>query len=305
MQKYQAFGLSIASALPLPDFPAMTGDTADILVDFGVVPQQIEGAVAAQGVFEGKPGQLLLTIPGVARYLITQPGSITIDRAPGASDEDIRTFLLGSALGAILHMRSLLVLHASAVRIGNGAVVFCGRSGDGKSTLAAGLTQRGYSMLSDDVSAVEISATGGSIVYPAFPRARLWQNSVDHLEYPVEGGRVMRDQIKGKLVLPVAKFHNEPCPVRAIYRLNYGEPQPPQIIPISEQVMCQELIRVTYRKAFMKALGTLPQHFSLLTSLLRAVPIAGVSRPSETIDSDGVIDAILNDLEAKDSRVAG
>lgn len=43
----------------------------------------------------------------------------------------------GFRLGALLYQRRSLNLHASSVQIGDGAVVFCGRRGEGRSTIAA------------------------------------------------------------------------------------------------------------------------------------------------------------------------
>ncbi len=51
------------------------------------------------------------------------------------------------------------VLHASAVRMSRGVVALCADSGTGKSTLAVGLSQRGYPLWADDATAVDTSST--------------------------------------------------------------------------------------------------------------------------------------------------
>ena len=48
-------------------------------------------------------------------------------------------------MGIVLYQRNLLVLHASAVNIAGGAVVFLGVSGEGKSSTAATFVTHGYS----------------------------------------------------------------------------------------------------------------------------------------------------------------
>ena len=61
------------------------------------------------------------------------------DPAPGRDlyESDVRVFLLGSCIGALLHQRGILVLHAGAIHTDKGAVLFTGPWGIGKSTLLA------------------------------------------------------------------------------------------------------------------------------------------------------------------------
>jgi len=59
---------------------------------------------------------------------------------------------MGSAMGALLHQRNILALHAGTIAVNGGSVIFCGPSGIGKSTLAAGFRRRGYpNVAGDDV----------------------------------------------------------------------------------------------------------------------------------------------------------
>jgi hypothetical protein len=55
-----------------------------------------------------------------------------------------------SVLPLFLQHRGVQVLHASAVVGPDGVVGFCGRAGAGKSTVAYGLSRRGYRLWSDD-----------------------------------------------------------------------------------------------------------------------------------------------------------
>ncbi|WP_143089898.1 hypothetical protein [Tropicimonas isoalkanivorans] len=50
----------------------------------------------------------------------------------------------------ILSHERIATLHMSAVRLGGAAVAFCGRSGQGKSTLAAAMMRAGHALLTDD-----------------------------------------------------------------------------------------------------------------------------------------------------------
>ena len=78
--------------------------------------------------------------------------ALRLNTAEGSLGSDIRVFLLGSCLGALLHQRGVLALHASAIETDQGAVLFMGDSGMGKSTTLQAFIKRGYKMLADDIT---------------------------------------------------------------------------------------------------------------------------------------------------------
>ena len=123
------------------------------------------------------PQGMLVRAQRVAEFLI-QPATATVRYCtePEASPAAVRHFLLNQILPRMLAIRRPLVLHASAVCIGGCALVFAGRSGSGKSSLAASLVaHRGAGLISDD----------GVVVYPGTPprivgtyaRSRLWSDA--------------------------------------------------------------------------------------------------------------------------------
>ena len=122
-------------------------------------------------------GRIGIDVPEVGRYACSDGVLITVEAAPGASEDALRLFLLGSALGCLLTQRGLLVLHGNAFVVDGGCAVVLGHSGAGKSTLAAEMHRRGHLVLSDDV--VPVDAAGRAI--PGWPRIKLWQDALDRL----------------------------------------------------------------------------------------------------------------------------
>src|SRR5437588_5282775 len=128
---YHAYGLNISSEIECPELIPAVGP-ADVRVRFGLVPETLENA--APGVrYQVSARELLLTPDDVAHFWVTNGSDVVIQRAPGAGDEDIRVFLLGSVFGALLHQRGILPLHASAIETFLGAIAFAGPIGIGKS----------------------------------------------------------------------------------------------------------------------------------------------------------------------------
>ena len=74
-----------------------------------------------------------------------------------------RTFLVNTVLPAYAVLHKMLPLHISAVSVNGHAVAFQGKSGAGKSKLAAMLIKRGYQMITEDLGIVELSEDHGKI----------------------------------------------------------------------------------------------------------------------------------------------
>lgn len=144
---YRAFGLNIASTLALPELarvPTSPTSSADLAIEH-VVDDKAPGLEAfdqGYSVFDGDGIRFCVAAAG--RYDIAGGSRITVYPHSDAAPSDVRLFLLGSAMGAVLHQRRILPLHASAIVHRGGVVAFCAPPGGGKSTLAAALMARGH-----------------------------------------------------------------------------------------------------------------------------------------------------------------
>ena len=143
----------------------------------GDFPDELPEALESSRVHQVNAEAFLLRVDGVGRYLVRDGREILIDPDPVASAHDVRVYLLGTCLGALLHQRGYLVLHASGIATDGGAVLFAGASGAGKSTLLAEMLRRGYKMIVDDVCAVRFDTAGQPMVVPSYPRTRLWADA--------------------------------------------------------------------------------------------------------------------------------
>jgi len=108
------------------------------------VPASLDDASKKGATWQIAGDRFLFQVPGVARFLLRGGREILFEAAPGVQAGDVSAFVIGTVFGILLHQRGEIVLHASAVRVNDRAVLFCGPSGAGKSTLAAALAQRGF-----------------------------------------------------------------------------------------------------------------------------------------------------------------
>lgn len=118
---WQSHGLPIGELPPFPTDhrgPASGVDAGPIAVkqeEPGLWPQLPVGQHDTPFLQMAR-GDLRLTVEEIGRFRISGGDHIAWQRENEAvSDQDIRTFLLGSAVGALLIQRGMLVLHGNAL----------------------------------------------------------------------------------------------------------------------------------------------------------------------------------------------
>jgi hypothetical protein len=222
---YHIAGLSVGSEIMLPGLHAAAagGDTSDVTIRRRPVPAAIENATALGPTWQIAGEQFLLCIPGVARFLLTAGNEIAFEAEPGADAGDIPIFILGTAFGILMHQREQIVLHASAVRVNDKAILFCGPSGAGKSTLAAALSRCGYRLITDDFCAVTVTAAGTPVVHPDGRQLKLWAQAIEKLDLEESRGERVRSRLE-KFYVDPGEAHVEALPLGAVYALREARP---------------------------------------------------------------------------------
>lgn len=93
-----------------------------------------------------------------ATFKLVDGRRLLVDPASIETEDEIALNLLGPLLRLVLLQRGEFVLHASVVRIGARTAAFIAPSGRGKSTMAAGLYDRGHDVLSDDAGIIRVES---------------------------------------------------------------------------------------------------------------------------------------------------
>lgn len=274
---YHVFGLNLRSEMALPELPpAPAGAEPDVRI----APGRIDAPEGPPG-YSAAPGGTLLTIPRVGRYLIAGGREVIVERAAEGSERNARLFLLGSALGALLHQRGLLPLHANAIVLGGRAVAFSGHSGAGKSTIAAWFHDRGHRILADDVCVIGFDEAGRALAFPGIPRLRLWREALEASGRTADAYDRSFDDLD-KFDVPTARVDAPagPVPLAAIYLLSKGEGDAPaaEIRPLAGVEAVDALVSNTYRGAYLRTIGRTGPHLALCVRIARAVPLFGAAR---------------------------
>jgi HPr Serine kinase C-terminal domain len=277
---YCISGLSVGSEIVLPGLHAMAADrpSPDVTIRRRPVPAALENASATSVTWQIAGDRFLLRVPAVARFLLSSGREIVFEPEVDADAGDIPIFILGTVFGILLHQREQIVLHASAVRVNGKAVLFCGASGAGKSTIAAALAQRGFPLVTDDFCAVAI-VDGTPTVYPDGRLLKLWAQTIDRLELAESRGERVRSRLEKFYVEPVEAI-SEPLPLGAVYALR--EARPPHAAGIERpNVVDAALIlrRNAYRPLLVSRMEQKANYFHAATTIANVAGIFHLTRP--------------------------
>lgn len=280
--RYEIYGLSVESEIELPELPPTEPSGAlDVVIRRGVISGELlSGAMKPTGYVVGADG-IYLHIPQVASYFVRDGAQITVDICKGAAPEDVRLFLLGSGMGALLHQLGLIPLHASAVHVNGSGVVFSADSGGGKSTVAALLLQHGYSVACDDVAALELSPGAEILMRAGVPRIRLPADSANLLDAEFQQ-ELATDSTDRKLVFTgLEAARRRAVPLRRIYFLEAAE-DPRSGVEFERLAPYEALIEIRrniYRPSLIEALGRERSFFNWVRQALASVECYRLTRP--------------------------
>lgn len=258
---------------------------------------------------------------GVGQFFVNQEGSqVWVTWTEGMPFGDVITYFLGPVLGCLLRLRQRTCLHAGVVAVGQKtmkttkgmkAIAIIGPKGAGKSTTVAALAyyQR-LAVLSDDIAAISIN-NHQFIVQPGYPRLRLWPTTVDLLpELTLEQlPRVLSITEKRYLELTAEgeasqwRFQQQPLPLAAVYVLGTREANAPlSITPMQGADGLFTLATNVYPDYTLDS-AMRARDFEVLGRLAASIPVREVRRPDGLHTVPQVCQAIVDDVQARDSRI--
>jgi hypothetical protein len=294
---YLIGGITLISEIALPELPLIQHQRATlhpVQVRLGKVANQLPGSIELDPDCFATPGQYLLNIPRVARYLVTDGREIVIDCEDSAPALDVRGYLLGSIFVVLCQQRGLLPLHASAVAGKSGVVAFLANSGQGKSTLAAHLARRGFRVLADDVCLIDATQPGPAMVIPTAPWLKLWRTSLENLGRKAEGlDRVFSDDDKYRLPLATVVT---PEPILRLVFLE-GQAIASTIIEVQEVPRVHAiplLMNLTHHSYLLEATGQQEENFLRCGRVLSQARAYRLIRPWGLVHLESTVDVLEN-----------
>lgn len=239
--------------------------------------------------------QYVLNVPGLADFKVENGRDIYIKSTIDTDDQGIKLYLYASVLAAYLYQNKTLSLHASAFDFNKGAMLLCGDSGAGKSSLTYYLHRsKGFPVLADDLSVIDTVKQVELI--PFSDRMKLWGDTLQQLALD-ESYHQIRSNID-KYFVPIAQA-TEKVPIKAIFMLQTGTGAP-HIKPIHGGEAFQHLFNQVFRQEYLEAMpSTKIKLFTDLERIAKQVPIYLFQR-SEQANLKENAEFLLDFISAKE-----
>lgn len=295
---YKAFNLHFETPFECPELLPISVEESEaldiVVVRFGTVPEHLEHSLQNWPAFESNENEILLKIKDVGNFLIRNGNEIIIQKEDSISEDVLRLYLFGSAIGALLQQRGYLTLHASAIKTDKGAVLVAGDSGAGKSTTLQEFLRRGYKKLSDDTIALYYDEERAKVIcLPSYPQSKIWQKTADLFDHDTMQLRQLHLDMDKYALSTKEHFYDYELPLYAIYIL--------QVSDEADEVMLEEVNGLekfkaindnTYRNVYSYKLPYRQEHFSIASNISQNYQVRRIKRPYETLTIREVCDNI-------------
>lgn len=254
------------------------------------------------------PTQLLMSFAQIGDFLVC-PKNNSIECIP-TLETDIETLfhlLLNQVLPRLFSQQGSPVLHASSVTIADDsrAIAFVGKSGAGKSSLAAWFCRQGSSLITEDCLLIDHQTDQSPLVIPSHPSIRIWENGIKklvpeiHVPSTFKGTGSNRKHHLRHEYFPFI-FHSHPSPLSTLYLLDPHDSSKEKI----------ELTQITKSKAIsflaancfrldMEDPAFLRREFHQLINLCRNISIRRLSYPKQWDTIEALRLKILNHENVK------
>lgn len=288
---YRAYGLNIESEIPVIGMDAESVLEPDVTIVEGKVPDKLEVVFSATAHFQSNETELLFSYKPVGMFYVTNGNKIILQRSEGVKDADLSSVILGICFGAVLHQRKLLPLHASTVIYKNKCLLFVGKSGAGKSTMALSIIKAGGMLIADDVSVVSFFNDIPAVI-PAFPAIKIWADSLNHFGITPKGLLSVRDEID-KFYFPVDRFLHKPALLDNIIVLGTHNGANIDIHAIEGFEKFRLLKQYTYLFRNIPGTDHLINHFQLVSNLSSKIPVSRLNRPKTGFDTNNLLEIMI------------
>lgn len=238
------FGLRVRSEIEHPDYilnllgasrcdeTTTSAETADVVVSYGRVADRPEPDLPAV-TRTISPMRTCIHLRGMGTVDILDGRQIVVDPDPGADAEGLSLCVFGMAFAYILLQRDLTPLHASAIELNGQVIALLGQGGQGKSSTAAVLRERGHRVIADDLIAVSLAGPVPQVIGQDLPHLKIWANAAAPMGISTADALPLRDGV-ARMSKPRGRVDFVKAPLAACIQLEFGgNVRDPVLVPVA------------------------------------------------------------------------
>ncbi|OOM09345.1 hypothetical protein [Clostridium saccharobutylicum] len=291
---YKVYGLKIKSDIEFPELLESNDVNYEINICIGITPSNVLDSIK-QGrnlYLSSNCKEIWFNIKSVGTYLIYNGNTIVVDKNANADIEDLKAYLLGTALGMVLFQRNTLAIHGGTIVVNNKTLTIVGYSGVGKSTLTTALRLNKYLFMADDISTINDNFTINS----SYPQQKLCKDTMLRLGYELNKFKKIDDD-REKYKIPVRKdFISKPVKMGAICEIKIRNNPKVEIEEIKGREKLIILINNIYRIELIRKNGMPPEYFKKCLQIAQNIKFYRMYRPKDKYTISEQIKVLENTL---------
>ncbi len=271
---YDIYGLNVDSSLKLHAWAeGSKTNQVNATIDIGTINQEDylnNEKIYVKPFSHISTQHYFLDVRGIAKYLV-EKDKIIVEPYPNAAESDVVLFLEETPIPVLLQMNDIFLFEAAAVSTPKGVVLFCGKTGVGKSSLIAVLINEKVKLISDDKTLLikdEMTNTYTTKAY--MPRMQLWALPTSQLKRSsIASQRKIREGIKKiEYDLKEGFYENEHKTIFKIILISIeNDAVEPIIKDVKGMAKINALKAYTHLYHLTAHLGKTKEHFNFITSV--------------------------------------
>lgn len=313
MYKYKIYGINFESDIELPECESIDDtDEAEVLIrlsDLSYILEDINHIIDSGLAKRGPNGELptryvkwengilFAYVIGVGCFKVSGANMIEYHPTSPAEGALFHQWMLAFAITIILIQRYEIVLHGAGLLVPDtdNAIVVCGESGAGKSTISDALLNKGLLFVSDD--SVRLSMIDGEAkVIGSYMQRRLCTDVVDKGDYDKsELSLYEGETVKKYMKIMKGQYYGDvPHKLKDIFVLyKYGGSEV-KISEVTGADKVKEIMSQLYKVSVYAGLDNKTAIYMKAISIASNTRVYRVYRPNEGMTVDEITNAIYN-----------
>ncbi len=297
---YRIYGLRVQSQIPFSEAAPDTAGDAEVRIVFGRIPDFLRKAgQKGYGTWTNGFTSAWFRVRDGTQVYVENGSRITVELSEEPRMLFITSLLLSAGMALICLQRGDPFFHGSALQTGEQAILLCGESGAGKSTVAMELLERKLGFLADDTVRVH-PGTAGMLAEPSYPQQKLCRDMALKCGKPLEE-LIYIDEERDKYAWRRQdRYVKRALLLGKIFLLRKDGTQTPQRDPVRirritgkealETLSAQLYLADTYRYS-----TGIP--FPLMEQLIRIAEQAGIYEVTRPADGDTLHEVVTKILQ--------